>query len=53
MDKKRCLVPELLFMDGTLTGASFDRKILWWIVLSPFNADWKEIIPLTGPVGPE
>lgn len=44
-------------MDKTLTGASFDRKILsntpWGIVLSPFYADWKEIIPLTGPVGPE
>lgn len=44
-------------MDETLIGASFDRKILsnalWWIVLSPFYADWKEIIPMTGPVGPE
>lgn len=44
-------------MDETFTGASFDGKILsnapWWIVLSSFCADWKEIIPLTGPVGPE
>lgn len=30
---KRFLVPELMFMDETFTGASFDRKTLFNIVV--------------------